>query len=227
MKVLAPPRLTALIVLAPLLLSPVSIPAQGTVFPHNVVLRPAFGAMPFGTYLTHIQYPGNAGLFAVSVSTSGDGQYRFQAYGIAELYSLHAASLNLAFTPAYVNADTPLLNNLGNQLFTMSLYEGESRLFAYWDDAYYSIFPGPRGTIGVPDAYDAYGWFRLTRSASGLEISDSATAIGGGIRVGTYTGIPEPTCFELCSVALLGLLVRLGSRGTRMLAIAKRLFSSR
>lgn len=224
MNVLALPRLTALMFLTLLLFSPVSIPAQGTVFPHNVVLSPAFGAMPPGTYLTQIQYPGNAGLFAVSVSTIGDGQYRFQAYGIAEAYSLHAASLNTAFTPAYVMTDAPLLNNSGNQLFTMSLYEGESRLFAYWDDAYYSIFPGPRGTIGVPDAYDAYGWFRLTRSASGLEISDSATAIGGGIRVGTYIAVPEPSCFALCAVALLGLLARRrtsGSRCTRLLAITK------
>lgn len=208
MNVLAPPRLTALMLLTPLLFSPVSIPAQGTVFPHNVVLSPAFGAMPPGSYITQIQYPGSAGLFAISVNTIGVGDYRFEYYGIAELYSVHAATFGLEFTPAFVIGDTPLLNNNNNPgQFTISLAEGESRLFAYWDDAYYGFIPGP-GTMGVPDAYDAYGWFRLTRSTSGLEISDSATAIGGGIRVGTYTVIPEPTCFPLCSVALLGLLAR-------------------
>ena len=42
----------------------------------------------------------------------------------------------------------------------------------------------------------------LARSASGLEISDSATALG------TYTVVPEPSCVALCLVALLSLLAR-------------------
>ena len=50
-----------MIFLAPLFFSPVSIPAQGTVFARNVVLSQPFGAMPPGTYLTQIRYPGNAG----------------------------------------------------------------------------------------------------------------------------------------------------------------------
>ena len=177
------------------------------------------------TYLTQIRYPGNSGgLFAISVNTIGVGEYRFQYYGIAELYSVHAATFGLAFTPAYVIGDTPLLNNNNNPgQFTVSLAEGESRLFAYWDDASYYPLPGP-GISNVPDVYDAYGWFRLTRSVSGLEISDSATAMGGGIRVGTYIAVPEPSCFALCSVALLGLLAlrrTSGSRCTRLLAITK------
>jgi hypothetical protein len=206
MKFSPTPRLTVLIFLAFLFFRPISIPAQGTVVAHNLEILSQFPNAPPGTYIS--QKAG--GFFVLSVNNILPEQYQFRYYGIAELYSVHSASLNLAFTPAYVIGDTPLLNNNDNPgEFTISLAEGESRLFAYWDDAYFF----QPGIHNVPDVYDKYGWFRLTRTASGLEISDSATAFGGGIRVGTYTAIPEPSCLALCSVALLGLLARRRTSG--------------
>ncbi len=157
-------------------------------------------------------YPGDAGgLFAVGVTTLAVGQYRFNYYGIAETYSIHAATAGLAFTPSYVFGDTPLLRNDNNPgQFDITMTLGQSMYFAYWDNALYqfnSTQPGAPGSPS-PDPYDAYGWFRLTRQVSGLVISGSATAMGGGIIVGTTTAIPEPTCLTLCSVALLGWLLR-------------------
>jgi hypothetical protein len=184
---------------------------QGTIVPHNIIFSQPAGAPP-GTYLTQVAYPGDAGgLFALSVSTINVGQYRLDYYGIAESYSIHAATAGLAFTPAYVLGDAPLLNNANNPgEFQFSLSVGQSILLAYWDNALYqfgSSQPGAPGTPG-PDEYDAYGWFRLTRTVSGLTIADSATAMGRGIVVGTYNAVPEPTVASFVALALLVGLAR-------------------
>lgn len=192
------------------LMRPLTATGQAVVSGNIIFSQP--GAAPPGTYFMQSAYPGDAGgLFALQVTTLGVGQYRFNYYGIAELYSVHSASLGLAFTPDYVSGDTPLLNNNNNPgQFDISLTLGQSMYFAYWDNALYlpnSPQPGAPGLPG-PDAYDAYGWFRLTRQGAGLAISGSATAMGGGIIVGTTTVVPEPASLALCSVALLGWLFR-------------------
>lgn len=194
-----------------MLMCPASMPAQGTIVPNNIIFSQPGGAPP-GTYVTQVVYPGDAGgLFALSVTTLGVGQYRFNYWGIAEAYSVHAATSGLEFTPSYVLGDTPLLNNSNNPgEFQISLTLGQGLLLAYWDNALYqfgSTAPGAPGSPG-PDSYDAYGWFRLTRTISGLAITDSATAMGGGIIVGTYTPVPEPSCLSLCTIAVLGFLSR-------------------
>lgn len=144
------------------------------------------------------------------------GQYRLDYYGIAEAYSVHAASAGLTFTPAYVIGDTPLLNNNNNPgEFQFSLNVGQSILLAYWDNALYqfgSSQPGSPGAPG-PDEFDAYGWFQLTRTVSGLAIADSATAIGRGIFVGTYNAVPEPTILGFGALAFGILLSRRWRQG--------------
>lgn len=188
-----------------------SVWAQGTIVPNNIVFgQPA--APPPGTYIMQSQYPGDAGgLFALSLTTVGVGQYQINYYGIAEAYSIHAASQGLAFTPAYVSGATPLLDNGGSNpgQYQFSLAVGQSLLLAYWDNAGYQFNSPQPGAPGnpAPDNYDAYGWFRLTRHPlNGIVIADSATAMGGGIIVGTYTAVPEPSCLAFGAVALLGLL---------------------
>lgn len=193
------------------LMKPLSAAGQGTVVSGNIIFsQPA--AAPPGTYLMQLAYPGDAGgLFAVGVTTLAVGQYRFNYYGIAETYSIHAATAGLAFTPAYVLGDTPLLRNDNNPgQFDITMTLGQSMFFAYWDNALYmpnSTQPGAPGSPS-PDGHDAYGWFRLTRQGAGLVISGSATAMGGGIIVGSAVAIPEPPSVALYSVALLGWLLR-------------------
>lgn len=208
MKTLANSNMLKLIVFVLIVLNSGSVWAQGTVFPNNVIFSQP-GAAPPGTYISHATYPGNAGgLFSIRVTTLGVGQYRFNYYGIAELYSLHFATVGLAFTPTLVLGDTPLLNNNNNPgQFDFNLGVNQSRYFAYWDNALYISNP-PLGASPGPDDYDAYGWFRLTRTVSGLTISDSATAMGNGIVVGTYTAVPEPSFFAIGAVGLLGLIYR-------------------
>lgn len=191
-------------VLAVLLSVPAVIFGQGTVVTGSIVFGQPGGA-PTGTYLMANAYPSgpNGGFFVLNLTTLSAGNYQLSYYGIAELYSVHAANSGAAITPAFVTGDTPLLNNNntpGSHQFSLGL--GQSKLFAYWDDALSLGSPLPGGTHSVPDSTDAYGWFRLTRQGSGLVIADSATAMGGGILAGTYTAVPEPTSFALGLVGL-------------------------
>ena len=168
--------------------------SQGTVVPGSIVFSQPGGAPP-GTYLQSTAYPGDAGgFFVLSLTTIAVGQYQLGYYGIAEAYSVHAATQGLSLTPAYVSTNAPLLSNFNTPgQYQFSLAVGQSMLFGYWDNAIYQLgspMPGAPGNP-APDIYDAYGWFRLTRTVSGIVISDSATALGGGIIAGTY--VPEPT----------------------------------
>jgi hypothetical protein len=189
-----------------IMVSASAIFAQGTVVPGNIIFSPPTAAPP-GTYLTQVAYPGDAGgLFSLSVTTVGAVQYRLNYYGIAELYSVHAATNGQAFTPAYVSADPPLISNSGSPAeHEFSLTVGQSALFAYWDNALYQFGSSQPGAPGnpAPDAYDAYGWFSLRRTPTGLTIADSATAMGGGIIVGTYNAVPEPSGLSIGALALL------------------------
>jgi hypothetical protein len=203
----------ALLFVAAGLMKPLPVSGQGTIVPNNIVFgQPA--APPPGTYIMQSQYPGDAGgLFALSLTTVGVGQYQINSYGIAEAYSVHTATQGLAFTPAYVSGAVPLLDNGGSNpgQYQFSLAVGQSLLLAYWDNAGYQFNSPQPGAPGnpAPDNYDAYGWFRLTRHPlNGIVIADSATAMGGGIIVGTYTAVPEPTSFVLGLLAAFGIALR-------------------
>lgn len=200
-----------LVLFAAGLMKPLPASGQGTIVSGSIIFsQPA--AAPPGTYLMASAYPGgpNSGFFVLSLSTLGAGQYQLGYYGIAEIYSVHEATSGMAFTPAYAAGDTPLLNNLdtpGTYQFSLGL--GQSKLFAYWDDAHYPVSQPPPGALhDAIDVYDAYGWFRLTRQVSGLAITDSATAMGDGIIVGTYTAVPEPTSFALGLLAAFGIALQ-------------------
>lgn len=185
---------------------------QGTIIPGNIILTQVHIGLPPTTNVYQVAYPGDAGgLFALTLTTLSAGQYQLSYYGIAEYYSLHAATPGMAITSDYISNDTPLLNNNNNPgQYQFSLGGGQSILFAYWDDARYlqgSPQPGAPGSLG-PDAYDAYGWFTLRRLPSGLVIADSATAMGGGIFAGTYTAVPEPASFALALTAVFAMILR-------------------
>jgi hypothetical protein len=140
-----------------------------------------------GTFLVLTQSTLSGGRVANSITNQGSGNYLFQYLGIAEAYSFFQVTNNLEFTPSYVSSHTPFFTNINNPgSGTLNLALNQSTLLAYWDD---------RTVAGgfVPNSQDNYGWVRLTRTASGLVVSDSATAIGEGIIVGTLTQIPEPS----------------------------------
>jgi MYXO-CTERM domain-containing protein len=205
--------LLALLLVAAGSMKPLPASGQGTIVSGSINFSQVAGAPPGdASYLVANAYPGGpgGGFFALSLTTIATGQYQLGYYGIAELYSVHAANSGMAFTPAYVAGDTPLLNNNNTPgTYQFSLGLGQSMLFAYWDDAHYIFSQPPPGALpSAPDVYDSYGWFRLTRQISGLVITDSATALGGGIIVGTYNAVPEPTSFALGLLAAFGIALR-------------------
>ncbi|MBC8206372.1 MAG: PEP-CTERM sorting domain-containing protein [Kiritimatiellales bacterium] len=134
----------------------------------------------------------STGGLGVQVSDMGGGTYNFSYYLIAYEYGLYSASEGLEFTPQYANSQTPLVSNNGiDPSFSIQNFSlNETKYFAYWED----------NSWDSPDNDDYYGWVSLTYTASGLVVSDSATALGGGVIVGTYTQVPEPA-----TVLLFGL----------------------
>jgi len=197
--------------------------SQGTIVTGNIIFSQPGGAPP-GTYLQSTAYPGDSGgFFVLSLATIGTGQYRLGYYGIAESYSVHAATQSLSLTPTYVLNDSPLLSNgvNGPSQYDFSLGVGQSMLFGYWDNALYlpgSNLPGAPGNP-APDIYDAYGWFRLSRTVSGIVIADSAVAFGNGIIAGTYNAVPEPGS---AAVLIAGaLMLGLGGYRRRRLLFAR------
>lgn len=155
--------------------------------------------------LTQSVSPGG-GLFAVSITNQGSGTYELQYAGIAEEYALFTATSGEMFTPSFVQTNTPFVSNNGNDpgsgVLTFDL--DESKYLAYWDDR---TFGSNESGYRIPNASDNYGWAILYWDGIELSVTESATALGGGIIVGTTTQIPEPST---CWIAVIGGLVLFG-----------------
>ena len=179
-----------------LLAGPLGTNADAAVILNDASIELVFGS----TALTLTQsIPPGQGLFAIEIVDQGFGFFQFHFAGIAQEYALFDAVPGLEFTPAYASQNTPLVSNNpvhpGSALLNFA--PGESKYFAYWDDR------GPFG--GGPVSDDNYGWVRLTRDPLGLVASESVTALGGGIIVGTDIQIPEPgrVVLLLCGFAFV------------------------
>ena len=129
-----------------------------------------------------------------SFSTSGNG------YSIAEGFRLFQVPLGTELTPAYAASATPLFDNINPANWQISVPLDSSVYLAYWDDR--------EALDYTPTANDGYGWIQLTRTAAGLEGGASATALGGGIIVGTTMAIPEPSTMALVILGGLALFRR-------------------
>jgi hypothetical protein len=165
-----------------------------------VVPNPFF---PPGYQLTLTQsIPPGMGLFAINIEDLGSGDYRFSYAAIAEFYSLHNATFGLSFSANYVAANLPLVSNspTGPFFSILNFAPNESKYLAYWDDR--TPFDN------TPGANDNYGWVRVTRTGNALVASESVTAIGGGIQVGTSTQIPEPSAMALLLVTSVLVLAK-------------------
>ena len=160
------------------------------------------GPGTFGDYrltLSSSQYA-----FFVDFDFSGGDLYSFSTSengnSIAEGIRLFQTPYGTELTPAYAVSTTPLFDNSSPANWQISIPLDTSVYLAYWDD---------RDTLDyTPTANDGYGWVQLTHTASGLEGSASATAIGSGIIVGTTTAIPEPSTIALCIIGSLALFRR-------------------
>jgi len=129
------------------------------------------------------------GGLSVLVNEIGGGDFEFSTGVVGSSYRLFSSGHGLELTS--VQATDWLVLVPGTSLQAFSL--GETRYYSYWED----ILGSDRD---IPDATDNYGWVSLTYTGTELVVSDSATALGGGIIVGTYTQVPEPA-----TVLLFGL----------------------
>jgi hypothetical protein len=201
--------LKAIIIFAAVQIYAFSMSAQG-VIANDAAILPLSGSGQYLT-LTNSVNPsqGRYGLFAIQISSGGGSQFTFSYAGIAEEYALYAVTPGTVIDPSFAALTIPLVSNNGvdpgSSVQTFAL--GQSSYFGYWDDRQlFGIDPGIQGT---PDIYDNYGWVLLTRTAAGLQVSSSATALGGGIIAGTFTQVPEPSVSVL---VLLGLGLALALR---------------
>ena len=143
------------------------------------------------------------GLFAIFINDKGNGDFELSYGGIAEYYALYAAVSGTALTPAYAQNTTPLVANYSPGPFTSSINIplDESIFLGYLDDR--------NSHSSFPNADDNYGWVELQNTAGGLTLLDGATAVGGGIYVGTYTQIPEPNTIALLCFGAGAMILRI------------------
>lgn len=139
--------------------------------------------------------PIGRGLFAIYIDALNSSSFEFKAVGIAEEYGFYDVPLGAAFGPAFAAANNPIVSNNGiDPLTSLQLFSlNQSKYFGYWDDRLNGNFP---------DSSDNYGWVQITRTSSGLVAASGATAIGGGIVVGTTNQIPEPSSSLLLALSL-------------------------
>ena len=137
----------------------------------------------------------NPSYLGVQIGGLGSGDYEFSTGLIAGSYSLYSATAGADFTSTQALAwDNELIPPS-----TINFGVGETKLFALWADV--------DGTIkNQSDSGDDYGWAALTYTGTELTIAGSATATGGGIVVGTYTQIPEPSSILLLTIGSGGIL---------------------
>ena len=158
--------------------------------------------------LTQSISPSGGGLFAFTVKPITSSQYSFSFIGIAEITKLFNVGSGVNLDANFVSINTPLISNdgVGPSAAVLTFSLNQTRSFGYWDDRYW--FNGNTGLYGLPDVADNYGWLTMTRTISGLVLSGSATAIGGGIVVGTTSQIPEPSSIAfLFGVTCFGFII--------------------
>lgn len=182
-----------------LLLMGINASSNADVIIDDAVLQPnVFDPSPSNYVLTLSQSTGGIGLFAINISGVGEGMYDFSYFGIAEEYGLYSTALGLEFIPSYALTHTPIVSNNGvdpgSSLQSFSL--NQTKYYAYWDDRL--------GPDSDPDSNDNFGWVGMTYTDGGLLVSDGATALGGGIIVGTYTQVPEPATALLLVIGGVG-----------------------
>ncbi|NQW99676.1 hypothetical protein HQ447_03385 [bacterium] len=136
-------------------------------------------------------------LIEIAYGTRDD--FTFQSQGLSSAYSLFLVNLDINFNATFVNSQTSFVNNWNSPgTNILELSPGQSEYIGYWRQG----FGPPRLTAGDSDIF---GWALLTNLDGTLVVSSSATANGGGIKIGTMQQIPEPRTVLICATgAVLG-----------------------
>ena len=159
-------------------------------------------------YLTQ-SIPAGAGLFGIDINRLPvqnifEIHYEFDAISIAEEIALYAAEEGMYFGPEYASSNEPLVSNASGRSHTYidAFRYQESKYYAYWDD---------RNFNSLKDLGDNYGWVQIALvdvglfQRVGLVSPASATSVGNGIVVGSFTSIPEPSSFSLIVLGILAM----------------------
>ena len=173
-------------------------PLTGAVVTNDAILKrpPALG---FGDYGLELSIPTTS--YLIWFDDIGFNQFQVTSNGIAEEMRLFLAPAGTRLDPAYVSSETPFLANAAPTRPKFSMPVGMKLIISFWEDY---TFAGP-GSI-PSDSMDKYGWVELHNNGSGVVISRSATAFGGGIIVGTLTQVPEPSS-ELLGIGCAATIV--------------------
>ena len=171
--------------------------AKAQVIPNDAILIPGGFGADYSLQLTQQM----GGLFAFGFNELGGGDVFVGAQGIAQPIGLWEIDFMDVFDTNYAISNPRFADNSGQTAGTFNVQEGESFYLAYWDD---TSFLG----INVPDPTDSFGWAEITRTNGDLEIVGSATAIGGGIVVGTLQQVPEPSAAFALTILATSCFVR-------------------
>ena len=174
-------------------------PLAAVVIVDSAVLAPP---VVFGDYQLRIKPAAGDSTYAlVDIDTLNSTTFKIVNYAIAEEFRLYLAPAGTRLDPAFASAEPPFFTNAVFATPTFSVPIGQKLIISYWDDQTYlppEIIP--------PNSLDNFGWLELQNNSGNLVIVRSATALGGGIIVGTLTQVPEPTsgCLVMsCTVAVL------------------------
>lgn len=183
-----------------------AVTAQAAVIANDATISPASGGLLVFDrqfHLTQTAFPGRpgfSGLFLLEVTTAGSTQFTFSPRGIAEDYKLHTVAAGDLYTLAYVNSNQSFASNTDASDGVLTLGLGESSYIAYWDDI--------GNQLGAIDDSGLFGWARLENIGGELSVTASATALGGGIIVGSLQQIPEPSAALLAFSGLALAFIR-------------------
>ncbi len=168
---------------------------------------------PFGDYQLSLSQsiPTGQGALMITFNDLGSGTFGFNSfsniYSTAEEFRLYQAPLGALFGANYVLNNPGLFSNAAPSNWQLSIPLNSSLTIAYWDDR--TLTPS------TPTSEDLYGWVTLTNLQSGLVASSGATAIGGGIILGTTIQVPEPGCVGLFGAGTAFLLTLQRTRTKR------------
>lgn len=177
----------------------VVVTCKAAVIQNDAIIIPAGTSPHFFTTSTFSV--NSAGFLMVSISGSGSS-FTFSAQGIADAYSLFQVNYEDKFNVEFANTQTSFVNNWSNPgPSVLNLALGQSAYLAYWDQG-----SGPPRLIAQEQ--DVFGWAQLTNSNGILVVTESATALGGGIKVGTLQQIPESNTTTVVGLGIALLCLR-------------------
>ncbi len=169
------------------LISGIAAEAQAVTLINNVKIEPAGVSQP-GSYT--IDYHGFQEALFTPVSSS---TYLFSYMGIAEGFAFYNVNFGDLISPSFTEQTAPLLSNFNGGPFSANF------VIAVNEDRYLGYYA---------NGINYYGWVHIRNTPAGLIALESATSVGNGILVGSFTEIPEPSVSALGIPALASLTRR-------------------